>query len=581
MSIISELFWGVFPAQLFAIMISYLSSIVNGLIVGNALPAMAMVALGFVSPFNIIVTAVSGIISGGSRVLCGQFMGKGDVRQIDRMFTLAVKLICIIGLALTAAGVVFAKPISILLGAKGDSVAYTVSYLRGISTGIVFAMLLPCLMTYLQMGNDSMFTLLLTAIMAALNAVLALVFVKVFKLGVFGAGLATSISQFASVLIAFFRFRTKNGLMHLTREKPEEGMTKKIFAFGLPTAIASILYAIRNIVLNSMSLSIGGDEAVGALAVLNSAGGPFDAFNIAVGATVAMLASLAVGERDTEFIKKLNKYAIKAGVLMALGKMLVLGLLGRPIAALFGAEGERLSLAAELLFIYSFSMPLNMIAISIMNTYTALGKLKDVNILYLFSAFVAPIGFVLALKGTMGISAVWWCYSAAEIVTLLVILLLYRIRMKSFPKNWTDLLLLDEVEPAGSSLKFNFSSLDEVSNLSKRIGDFCRENGIDERRCMLSGLCLEEMARNIIEVNFPKEKRKSRKPSIETLVMSENDEILLRIRDDGPNYNIDEINTIFNPEDPCENIGVRIVSRISREMTYNTPFGMNVLTIRL
>jgi len=581
MSIVSELFWGLFPAQLFAIMISYLSSIVNGLIVGNALPAMAMVALGFVSPFNVIITAVSGIISGGSRVLCGQYLGKGDVRQIDKMFTLSVKLICIIGAVLTALGIIFAVPLASALGAKGGSLSYTVSYLRGISIGIIFAMLLPCLMTYMQMGNDSMFTLLLTAVMAGLNAVLALLFVKVFNLGVFGAGLATSISQCISVLIAFFRFRTKSGLMHLTREKPEEGMRKKIFVFGIPTAICNVLYALRNIVINSMSLSIGGDEAVGALAVLNSAGGPFDAFNIAVSATVAMLASLAVGERDTELIKNLNKYAVRAGILMALAKLAVLGLLGRQIAALFGAEGERLSLAASLLFIYGISAPFNMIVVSIFSTYTALGRIKDVNILYVFSAFVVPVGFIFAFKGIMGISAVWWCYSAAEIITLVIIFLLYYIREKGFPSSWTDILMLEGVEPAGSSLKASFSSLDEVSGLSKSIGDFCRENGIDERRCMLSGLCLEEMARNIIEVNFPKEKRKGRKHSIETLVMSENDEILLRIRDDGPNYNIDEINTIFNPEDPCENIGVRIVSKISREMTYNTPFGMNVLTIKL
>lgn len=580
MSLISELFWGLYPAQLFSSLVSFLSSLVNGLIVGNTLEPIAMVALGFVSPFNAIIAALSSVLAGGSRVLCGRFLGTGDTKSIDKTFTICTKVIVILGAVLTAVSFILATPIASLLGAQGESIQYTANYLKGLSVGIIFAMLLPCLMTFLQMGNDSKFALALAAILAVSNAVFALVFVKIFKMGVFGAGLSTSLSQFVTVLVGIIRFKKKAGLMHLTKERDNTGILKKMILIGIPSAVAAILYPTRNILINSMSMTIAGENAVGALAILGSCGGFFDAFNIAMGTTVLMISSLGVGEKDSEFVKNLGKYCCIIGLLIGLAKVAVLAFLGGPIACLFGAAGERIQLSKELLFAYSLSMPLNMIVITIMNVYLSLGKLKEVNIVNVLSAFVFPIAFILILRNVLNIQAVWYCYSAAEVLTLLTILVIFLFKEKHFPKNFLQIFYTTEIVPPSGSLKFYVCNMNDISSVSEKTSAFCLDHGIEARRSMLSGLALEEMSRNIIENNLSK--RKSKKPlSIEIFAMCNKESVNLRIRDNGISYNIEDIDSIYNSDDPFNNIGIKIVSKISSEMNYMTPFGMNVLNIKI
>lgn len=579
MKLVKELFRGTYPAQLFAVLVSFLGSLINGLIVGNALPSVAMVAVGFVAPVCMILSALSALFSGGSRVLCGRYLGVGDTENINVTFTICIKAAFAVGLVLTVLCLIFSTPVSTLLGAGGDNLSYTSSYLRGISTGMIFALVLPCLMVFLQMGNDAKFALLLAGVLVAVNAVLALVLVNVVKLGVFGAGLATSLSQFVATVVGVIRFRKKDGLMHLTKDKGTDAIFKPMLILGFPGAVINITYSLRNIILNKFALSIAGEEAVGALAILGSCGGMFDAFNIAMGTTILMLASLAVGERDKEFIRNISKYCAKAGLIIGFAKVLVLAVLGRPIAMLFGASGLRLDLAQQLLLLYSFSMPLNMLALNITNIYVTLGRTKDVNALNLLTSIVAPLGFVIIFKGLLGINAIWLCYSMAEVITLFVMFVLYFVRKKRFPHPLTDILMLDDMLPSSDSLKLNFHTLNELSSVSEQATDFCKASGIDGKRSLLCGLCIEEMGRNIIEINFPKSKRKGH--MIEAFVLCEDGNILLRIRDDGPNYNIDEVNTIFNPEDPLANIGLRIAAGSSKEMAYHTPLGMNVLTLKM
>jgi len=42
-----------------------------------------------------------------------------------------------------------------------------------------------------------------------------------------------------------------------------------------------------------------------------------------------------------------------------------------------------------------------------------------------------------------------------------------------------------------------------------------------------------------------------------------------------------EVDTIFNPEDPAHNIGIRIVRKTCKEMEYQALLGLNVFSIRL
>ena len=102
--------------------------------------------------------------------------------------------------------------------------------------------------------------------------------------------------------------------------------------------------------------------------------------------------------------------------------------------------------------------------------------------------------------------------------------------------------------------------------------------GVDKRRAYLSGLCMEEMAGNVVEFGFAKDKKKH---AINIRVVHKNDGILMRIRDDCAPFDPDERRQLTDPADDMKNAGIRMVYRIARSVEYQNILGMNVLTIRI
>ena len=119
--------------------------------------------------------------------------------------------------------------------------------------------------------------------------------------------------------------------------------------------------------------------------------------------------------------------------------------------------------------------------------------------------------------------------------------------------------------------------MDEVVTVSQRISDFCLERGIDRRRAYFAGLCMEEMAGNVIKHGFGKDG----KNSIDIRVVHKGDGVILRIRDNCTAFNPAERAGAMEPGETGRNIGIRMVFRIAADVSYQNLLGLNVLTIRI
>jgi len=67
-------------------------------------------------------------------------------------------------------------------------------------------------------------------------------------------------------------------------------------------------------------------------------------------------------------------------------------------------------------------------------------------------------------------------------------------------------------------------------------------------------------------------------------VFVERDQTLtLRFRDDGSSFDLTEFRKMSeeNADDPAENIGIRLVFAMAKEVTYFASFGMNNTVIRI
>lgn len=578
-TIISQWFKYLLPAQILSSATASLSSIINGLIVGNCLPPEALVALGFVVPMTSMLGAIAAVISGGGRILCGQYMGRGDLKKLNDIFTDSIILAVVIGAAAMAAGLFLAVPLARLFGATGAATAATAEYIRGIALGMIPTLLVPGLVVFLQMANEIKYAFASSLVLAAVSLAGGLLNVKVWQGGVFGMGIASSAGQWITALFLLFRFVQKKDLMRFSLKNFEIKLSIKSLALGSPAALAMLLYAVRNVVLNSMALKEGGAQAVSALAILNSAMGPFDAVNIGTGATILILASVFTGEKDDQSMQMLMKTGFRFGILLGLAKIAVLVLGGKWLAILFGAEGMMIRDTYVLIVLYSLSMPLNMVMVTFMNPYQSLGRVSLSNIIYLFNALLFPLGWCALAGKLWGTIGMWLCYSVAEVLTLAVIMLVSWKKCGHFPRTLGDYLWIPEsgnVEKCSLSLR----TMDQVTNISQQLIDYCMSCGMDARRSKLCGLCMEEMAGNVILHGFAKGKP-GRDYTVDLFVCCEEGEINMRLRDNAPAFDPRTKFGVLDPEDPCKNVGIRMVAALAKEINYQSCFGMNTVSIKL
>ena len=576
---IMELYLKLLPVQIFLVLASSLSYFVNGIITGNLLNAVAMVALGLATPFCAILSSIATIFSGGSGILCGNYMGRGETEKVNEVYSVSIIMALVTGLALTLIVPVFASQFAVLLGADAETLPDTMAYIRGMALGLIPTMIMPVQMTFLQMCNKSGVSLLATILLAIFNSLFSLVAVNVFNTGIFGIGAATSLARWVTALLMGIYLLVNKDLVTFRPKAFNLGMAGQILKLGSPATLANFLYPVRNVFINKYAFTVGGIDAVNALAILGSFGGFLDMVNIGVGAALTMLASVFVGERDTRSLKELMKVELICGMSLCAVKLFVVYVFGDDIAVLCGAEGNVVPLAHSLFIWYGWSAPLNMVTLLFMGIYQSLGRVTYCNSLYPLNCIIVPFICCAFISKFTGITAIWSCYAWAEVATLIAMYLYASFRKKAPATSVDDMLFLDKNFDTANKISLTVRDLDEIVKVSESIQNFCAEQGIDNKRAMLSGVCMEEMAANVVKHGFNKDKKKDH--SIDVFACVENDEVLLRMRDDCQPFDPKSKLEMYDDEDPMKNFGIKMVSKIAKEMNYQTTFGMNVLTIKL
>lgn len=569
-----QLFLAILPAQIFASVTANLSGIVNGLIIGAYLSSMDMIALGFATPLNSAISVVATIISAGARIMCGKYIGRGQKDKVNETFTNSIRTLVIIGAIFTLLGLTLSNQISSYI-ASTDAVEKTAMYIRGISIGIIPTIVIPCLMVFLQMENEGTYALIATAFLAIINLLISLGAMNFIGVNIFGVGLITSISQVLTLLFILIKFFTNKELPRYDRKYKIKFI--KIIMFGLPSGLAGLLYAFRNQTLNVLASNTYGNDVVNALSILNSSAGPFDGINIGVGQAALMLASIYIGEKDKSALGTLSKIAAQVGLILAFSKVAVIFIFAGNIADLFGAVGNVKPLTMSLYKAYALCMPLNILTLVLTNTYQAFGKITYCNILLVITAYICPIAFAYFGASIIGVNSIWYCYAVSEIIILIIMYIIACFKKKRIITNIVDLLCIDSELEIGKHITVSIKTMQAVENISKRIQEYCQSENISKNKSYMAGLCCEEMAANIIEHGFTKSKKKNNE--IDIYVDTEGEDVNIRIKDNAAPF--DPHTKIVDNDDPTVNIGIRMVSKLAKDMNYQNTFGLNVLTIKL
>ena len=104
--------------------------VVDGFFVSNFVGKTPFAAVNFIMPFLMILGAVGFMFGTGGSALISKTMGEGDSVRANRLFSMFVYISAVCGIIIAVFGIIFLRPIAVLLGAEGVMLDNCVVYGR-------------------------------------------------------------------------------------------------------------------------------------------------------------------------------------------------------------------------------------------------------------------------------------------------------------------------------------------------------------------------------------------------------------------------------------------------------------------
>ena len=581
--ITERLFQNTMLTMLIAELSGALTAIIDGVITGRFLGSTALAAHGIGTPYFSIASIISGILMVGSTALCTRAIGKGDEKETGRIFSMTLFLSIALSVLLALGGSVFAGSLASLFGAKPSSPelhAATTAYLKGIFPGAPGFILFVFLTPLLQLDGDSFRPKLASAVCAVVDVAGDLLNVMVFHGGMFGMGLASSLSHYAALIVVLSHFLGKKSLFRFSFDSLQFDMIPSLTRDGMPRAVCMFCRGLLPILMNSLVLSIAGAEGVAALSAENSSSFVVGALGWGIGGAVLIMGGMMVGENDVRGLVTVMKTALKDILVLVTCMAAAVSAAAPLIAGLFiPSGGDAYTMAITAIRCYALSLPFLAFNVSCANYFQSIQRLKSANAVNICIEFGCTAAFALLLSPRLGILGVWLAFPVGE-MTLCLIIILSAVFKKDRNRDGLAayMLLPPDFGVADEDLlESSVKTVEEAVASSTEVDVFCRERGISKKEAYRLSLCTEELARNVIEHGFSDGKPHH----LDIRVFIKDGKPVLRMRDDCILFDLREKaeNWSYDPEHPEKNIGIRLVMSTAKDIAYTSTMNTNNLII--
>jgi Na+-driven multidrug efflux pump/anti-sigma regulatory factor (Ser/Thr protein kinase) len=474
-------------------------------------------------------------------------------------------------LVLTAALLVFMQPITHAL-AQGNTGLEKLT--RQYLTPLVFVgpvmMLVMGMAQFVRTDGKPRIAAWIALVANSVNLVLAYLFIRFLNLGIAGAGLATVLGYLTGTVVLLPYLRSKQRyFLFVKLRKNDFRQVGHLASVGLPKALIQGTAFARTLVLNALIVSTLGSPGMAAMTVCLNALMLATIFIGGTNDTLLPIVGTLYGEKDHAGIRFTVRRAFwfmfaACVVLMAL----FLALPGQ-IAQLFGiSSAEGILVAEPALRMYALSLPIYGFNLMLQSFFQTTGREKLASLIATLNGFVFVVLFALLLVQWDG-NLLWLAFVFAELATLLVVLGIgIHIRKK---EGASGILLLRRNEDSGIFADCSIvATVEAGTGLSEQVMRFCHENGVEESSAMRLGIAVEEMA-----VNTARYGHKNTRGMIDVLVRITEQELILRLRDDGIPFNPTE----YHGQEGFAVGGIEVVRRLAKEIAYSRQLGFNVTII--
>ena len=581
---IGKLFRQMTNAQILSAAASTVCLMIDSIIIGRFFAVEGMSAYGISSPLIFIFTAIGMMMVNGVQVILGKLMGKGDIESANSCYVTSIIFCLGIG-ALCILIIFFAgNPIFMLLGAGEASETNTVfmmtrDFLRGYLLGAPFYLLNQIAIAYLQsMGNRSVL-LYATIVMSVTDILMDLACVFIFHNGMFGIGLASSISFLAAFLTVLGSFLKPDCMFRFHLKDVRFSYIPSIVGNGSPVLLNQVFYTVRTFLMNHILLSIADNTAVAVFAVFNTIGNMIFSIAVGSGTVTLMLSSIFFNEEDRSSLLSLLQVMFKHVTMLLSAVILFAEILAPWLIQLFLSNDPAiLTIAVPGLRIFLIGTFINCLDDVIKNFYQGIGHPVLTNVIAVLQSLGWMIPAVYLFSRLFGLTGFWVGIVAGYFFTMLTICVIvwHKFGQVSFSAEAFSYLDPNFGAKPENLIELSVRDIDETVAASQSLIGFCRQKGIEAKTATFIGLCVEEITSNIIRHGFTE---KNQSYNVDVRLVLDEKKRVLRIRDNCANFDPTKYIELHQDDDPAAHIGLRMVMKMVREANYINTLGLNNLTL--
>ena len=414
----SKALWTMALPIIAGMMVQTLFNVVDIMFIGW-LGAEEVTAVAFVSPLFFIIIGLTVGLGAGVTASIAQFIGQKDKKNADNCAEHTILLGLVITLVLSFLGIVFGEELLVLLGASGNILDISYTYLKVLLYGIGLAVFSLFFRAILAGEGETKIPMFIGLIGTLLNLILDPIFIFVLEYGVKGAALATVISQAVMVISYLFIIFVRKSTyitFNISDFKYSSSIISTIFKIGIPSSISMLIISFGQVVMNRILINYS-VEAVAAYQIVSRIDMLLFMPILGIAISLTTIVGMFFGAKEYEKLVSIVKYGISRAIYITLLSVAILFILADRILPLFSDDPEVLNIGITYLRIIILAYPAVGLSVICSRICQALGEGMPLLVTTITRVLIitAPLSYYFYITGKP-IEWVWY----AQVFAILI-----------------------------------------------------------------------------------------------------------------------------------------------------------------
>ena len=410
-----------------------LYSMVDGLMVSLGVNEYAMSAVNLAIPFTNALFSIAVLFAVGSSTLIAIAIAQDKRHEANTLFSQNFATLLILGAVATALVLLFLEPFARLLGADEITLDYVKHYLLGLAPFSVCYLVSYNLEVLVKTDGYPRYALFTVIGGCLTNCVLDYIAIFHLDMGVFGAAVATGISQLVTCISYFVHFFSKKCTFRLCKFRFDPHLYARILPIGLSDGVTELCTGLMIFLFNRTVLKCIGTDGVVTYTVIAYVTTIIINLMVGISQGAQPLVSYHYGKGEHNACRTLLRYALTTVCILAPVLFIGLYLFAPQLvrAYLSHADTSLVEYSVAAFRRYSFSYLLLGFNVVIGGFMTALERPVPAICISVGRGLVLQSAVLLTLAAFLGGGAVWYTPIFSEALCLVLSLCFLRAYRRS------------------------------------------------------------------------------------------------------------------------------------------------------